>query len=149
MGVAATKCLEKPFSDRFVSKVWSSVRREKETDSVGTRTEVIFTVVQGLGVDERFRVLGSEFEENFKQKVKKRRNPMLQSKNVFLIGVVIVFSSLSSFGLRGGDLINNGGGLSEKTVLVAYTNLDKYLKLCLDSDYCKLNHILFEFQITL
>lgn len=64
---------------------------------------------------------------------------MFQSKKSILVLFVIFFAGLFSYALRGGDLINNGGGLSEKTVLVAYSNLDRYLKLCLDSDYCKLN----------
>jgi hypothetical protein len=64
---------------------------------------------------------------------------MFQNKKIILVLSAIIFSGLQTFGRVGGDLINNGGGLSEKTVLVAYSNLNKYLKLCLDSDYCKLN----------
>lgn len=39
----------------------------------------------------------------------------------------------------GGDLVNNGGGLSERNVLFAYNNLEFSIRLCLDSSSCRLS----------
>lgn len=38
-----------------------------------------------------------------------------------------------------GDLVNNGGGISEKNILFAYAKLEKFIQLCLNSEACKLN----------
>ena len=40
---------------------------------------------------------------------------------------------------RGGDLINNGGGIAEKNVLYAYAKLEGFLHLCLSSEVCKIS----------
>lgn len=40
---------------------------------------------------------------------------------------------------RGGDLVNNGGGIAEKNIVYAYEKLDKYIQLCLKAEACKLN----------
>ena len=53
-------------------------------------------------------------------------------------GLVLIVSSLQARAGRGGDLVNNGGGIAEKNVLYAYEKLDVYLKLCLNSNACKL-----------
>ncbi|MGZ3775411.1 MAG: hypothetical protein ACXVCY_08070 [Pseudobdellovibrionaceae bacterium] len=46
--------------------------------------------------------------------------------------------SFKSFAV-GGDMVNNGGGIAEKNILIAYDRLGKYIQLCLNSDLCKLN----------
>ncbi|MDG0815174.1 hypothetical protein [Bdellovibrio svalbardensis] len=48
------------------------------------------------------------------------------------------FSTSAAFA-RGGDMVNNGGGIAEKNVFYAYEKLDKYILICLNSDACKLN----------
>jgi hypothetical protein len=53
-----------------------------------------------------------------------------------------LFSTLlmiSQFAGAGGDLINNGGGIAEKNIMFAYQKLDTYLKLCLSSEFCKID----------
>jgi len=40
---------------------------------------------------------------------------------------------------RGGDHVDNGGGIAEKNVLYAYNNLSKYLNLCIHAEGCKLS----------
>ena len=39
----------------------------------------------------------------------------------------------------GGDLVNNGGGIAEKNVMFAYQRLENYLRMCLNSEFCKLD----------
>ena len=39
----------------------------------------------------------------------------------------------------GGDLVNNGGGIAEKNIMFAYQKMDSYIKLCLSSDFCKID----------
>lgn len=39
----------------------------------------------------------------------------------------------------GGDLVNNGGGIAEKNIIFAYQKLDGFIKLCLTSDFCKID----------
>lgn len=56
--------------------------------------------------------------------------------NLFLIS--LIFVCLSGWG-RGGDLVNNGGGVSEKNILYAYDNLEKFILLCISSEACQLN----------
>lgn len=41
--------------------------------------------------------------------------------------------------LAGGDLVNNGGGMSEKTILFAMEKLETYLQSCLNSPSCRLD----------
>lgn len=53
---------------------------------------------------------------------------------------LILFVFITSIANAGGDLINNGGGIAEKNVLYAYQKLDSYIKLCLSSDFCKINN---------
>ncbi|MBY0554714.1 hypothetical protein K2P97_09305 [bacterium] len=55
---------------------------------------------------------------------------------VSLFSLTLIYSSLS---FAGGDLINNGGGIAEKNIMFAYQKLDTYLKLCLSSDFCKVD----------
>jgi hypothetical protein len=59
------------------------------------------------------------------------------------IGLFILIMGLQSSVVfskaKGGDLVNNGGGLAERNVLFAYTNLEFSLKLCLDSTSCHLS----------
>lgn len=55
----------------------------------------------------------------------------------FLISIMLI----TSIAYAGGDLINNGGGLAEKNVLYAYQKLDTYIKLCLSSDFCKIDKL--------
>lgn len=38
----------------------------------------------------------------------------------------------------GGDLVNNGGGLAEKNVLLAYQNLERHMRTCLVAESCRL-----------
>lgn len=52
--------------------------------------------------------------------------------------ITLVF--MTAIANAGGDLINNGGGVAEKNMLYAYQKLDSYLKLCLSSDFCKINN---------
>ena len=49
---------------------------------------------------------------------------------------------LMSFNLlaKGGDLVNNGGGIAERNVLFAYTNLEFSIGLCLDLESCHLSN---------
>ena len=57
-----------------------------------------------------------------------------------LTKLVVLFAVLSTQSVfAGGDRVNNGGGLAEKNVMYAYEKLGSYIKLCLDSDTCKLN----------
>ncbi len=60
----------------------------------------------------------------------------MKLNQLFLSGL-IVLTSLTAFA-RGGDLVNNGGGIAEKNILYAYEKLDRYISLCLKSDACKL-----------
>ncbi len=55
-------------------------------------------------------------------------------KNIF---ISILLSA--SFAHAGGDLVNNGGGIAEKNILYAFQKLDTYIKLCLSSDFCKID----------
>lgn len=55
-----------------------------------------------------------------------------------LILSLITLATLVAHG-RGGDLVNNGGGIAEKNMLYAYERLDKYIQVCLRSESCKLN----------
>lgn len=56
---------------------------------------------------------------------------------------LVLFILLTCFSAQawrfGGDDVGNGGGLAEKNILHALTNLDFYSKLCLDGDSCKLS----------
>ena len=56
-----------------------------------------------------------------------------------LIISLLTLGSLVAHARAGGDLVNNGGGIAEKNVLYAYERLDKYIKVCLQSESCKLN----------
>lgn len=57
-----------------------------------------------------------------------------------LTKAVILFAALTTQSVfAGGDRVNNGGGLAEKNVIYAYEKIESYVKLCLDSDTCKLN----------
>lgn len=40
---------------------------------------------------------------------------------------------------RGGDLVNNGGGLAERNVLFAYQNIENSIKLCVESISCRVS----------
>ncbi len=40
----------------------------------------------------------------------------------------------------GGDLVNNGGGIAEKNILQAYQKLENYIRLCLSSNFCKIDN---------
>lgn len=53
--------------------------------------------------------------------------------------ITILLIAGQAFG--GGDLINNGGGIAEKNVFYAYQKLGTYLKLCLSSDFCKIDKL--------
>lgn len=64
-------------------------------------------------------------------------NKFLQAvRNLVLVLVILLQSQ--AFAGRGGDLINNGGGIAEKNILYAYAKLDGFLHLCLNSEACKL-----------
>lgn len=54
---------------------------------------------------------------------------------ILVMGLVINVRAFA----RGGDMVNNGGGIAEKNILYAYDKLDKYIRLCLNSDSCRLN----------
>ncbi len=56
-----------------------------------------------------------------------------------LLSVAMLIMIYHTTWAKGGDLVNNGGGLAEKNVIYAYEKLGSYLKLCLDSETCKLN----------
>ncbi len=66
---------------------------------------------------------------------------MIKCNQFFLSVCVVAITSLgvSTVFARGGDMVNNGGGIAEKNVLYAYEKLDKYIQLCLKSEACKLN----------
>lgn len=53
--------------------------------------------------------------------------------SLFLAGITVTALA------RGGDMVNNGGGIAEKNVLFAYDKLEEYIGLCLNSDSCKIN----------
>lgn len=59
--------------------------------------------------------------------------------NCLIVSLVVGLAAGSAFARRGGDLVNNGGGIAEKNVFYAYEKLDKYIQICLKSDLCKLN----------
>nr|WP_295900084.1 hypothetical protein [uncultured Bdellovibrio sp.] len=61
--------------------------------------------------------------------------------NALILSLIVSVSAVSANAriLRGGDLVNNGGGIAEKNVFYAYEKLDKYIQICLKSDSCKLN----------
>ncbi len=61
---------------------------------------------------------------------------MLKLSNLLACILLLITSSASA---RGGDLVNNGGGLAEKNVFYAYTKLDTYIKACLESPVCKVS----------
>lgn len=63
----------------------------------------------------------------------------MKNSRVFVMGLVILWAHLG-WGLQGGDLVNNGGGLAEKNMFYAYEKMEKYLQLCLGSDSCKLTN---------
>lgn len=48
----------------------------------------------------------------------------------------LIFSNLA---FAGGDLVNNGGGIAEKNILYSYQKLGSYIKLCLDTQSCKID----------
>lgn len=56
-----------------------------------------------------------------------------------VLAALLSAASITAFARRGGDMVNNGGGLSEKNVLYAYEKLDKYIELCLKTPACKLS----------
>ena len=56
-------------------------------------------------------------------------------KTLILFGLSVLMSHAL---WAGGDMVNNGGGLSEKTILFTYKNLHKYIGLCLKAEGCKL-----------
>ncbi|MFS4461042.1 hypothetical protein [Bdellovibrio sp. HCB2-146] len=58
--------------------------------------------------------------------------------NCLIISLVATFVFGTAFA-RGGDLVNNGGGLAEKNVMYAFEKLDIYIQMCLKSESCKLN----------
>lgn len=57
----------------------------------------------------------------------------------FLILSVLLVRWTSSIAFAGGDLVNNGGGIAEKNILYAYQKIDTYIKLCLNSNFCKID----------
>lgn len=59
--------------------------------------------------------------------------------NSFIVSLIVSLAAGSANAiLRGGDLVNNGGGIAEKNVIYAYEKLDKYIQICVKSDSCKL-----------
>ena len=52
--------------------------------------------------------------------------------------IIILFSLFLSFSTNAGDEVNNGGGISESNIVVAYENLDRYINVCLSSPSCNL-----------
>lgn len=54
-----------------------------------------------------------------------------------LLFVSMMLGSAPAF--AGGDLVGNGGGLSEKNILIAYQNLERYAKPCLRMSSCRLD----------
>lgn len=61
--------------------------------------------------------------------------------NQFYSLVLILLVNVLSINVfaRGGDLINNGGGIAEKNVLIAYERLGQYIQQCLNSQRCKVD----------
>jgi hypothetical protein len=59
---------------------------------------------------------------------------------VFILKLTCAFAGVftTSILFAAGDDVNNGGGVAERTVLYAYSKIDSYIKLCLNSDTCKL-----------
>lgn len=56
-----------------------------------------------------------------------------------LLLMMLFASSISNPAFAaGGDRIDNGGGLAEKNVLLAYSNLDRYVQTCLNIEGCRL-----------
>ena len=64
-------------------------------------------------------------------------NKFFGSVRFVTFALLIAFQSLAQAG-RGGDLINNGGGIAEKNILYAYAKLEGFLNLCLSSEACKI-----------
>jgi len=56
---------------------------------------------------------------------------------VLTIAALVFFLPGIAFAL-GGDLVNNGGGLAEKNVLLAYQNLERHMRTCLAAESCRL-----------
>lgn len=56
-----------------------------------------------------------------------------------IIFLIFVTLGLSKSWARGGDLINNGGGIAEKNMVIAYEQLDTYIRLCISSQQCKVD----------
>ncbi len=62
------------------------------------------------------------------------------NKTLFLLLLTIIsLSLLNHTYAKFGDDVNNGGGIAEKNILYAYTNMSNYLKICLDSSTCNLS----------
>lgn len=60
---------------------------------------------------------------------------MIRAKMI-LFAMLLTYSA--SVLARGGDLVNNGGGLAEKNILFAYEKLEKFIHICLQSEVCKI-----------
>jgi hypothetical protein len=57
-------------------------------------------------------------------------------KTIFVLSLVLLsFPSARA----GGSEVGNGGGLAEKNLLFAYTNLPKFISLCLETPLCRLS----------
>ena len=61
-------------------------------------------------------------------------------KKNLLLAVVIWMSSFQLFA-RSGDEVNNGGGIGEKNIALAYINMKSYLEVCLNSPLCQLSDL--------
>jgi len=56
---------------------------------------------------------------------------------IFTLFIGSITSITLSF--AGGDVAGNGGGIAEQNLAFAYTNLDRFLDICLHSNICELN----------
>ncbi len=63
--------------------------------------------------------------------------PIQLSILMFILASAYLFPGLAR---GGGDSVNNGGGLAEKTIILAYSRLERFARLCLNSEQCKLNN---------
>lgn len=54
-----------------------------------------------------------------------------------ILGILLLIGLPFCVFARGGDHINNGGGLAEKNVLLALMNLEKYIQTCLNVESCR------------
>lgn len=59
--------------------------------------------------------------------------------NRMVLSSLIILTSVYSN--AGGGFVNNGGGLAEKNVLYAYEKIEDYIRICLQSEVCKLAYV--------